>query len=54
MLSLAWLIPALPLLGFAILLASGRRIGEPVAGYIATAASGASFLVAAGVFLKMI
>ncbi len=54
MLSFAWLIPALPLLGFAILLSLGKRIGEPVAGYIATAVSGASFLVAAGVFLKMI
>ncbi len=54
MLSLAWLIPALPLLGFAILLPFGKRIGEPVAGYVATAVSGASFLVAVGVFLKMI
>ena len=54
MLSLAWLIPALPLLGFAVLLPFGKRIGEPVAGYVATALSGASFLVAAGVFLKLI
>jgi NADH-quinone oxidoreductase subunit L len=53
-LSLAWLIPALPLIGFAILLPFGKRIGEPIAGYLAAAMSGGSFLVAVGVFLKLV
>ena len=37
MVSLVWLIPALPLLGFLILLLVGPRLGEPVAGWLATA-----------------
>ena len=36
LLDLAWIVPALPLLGAAVLLFFGRRIGEPVAGWIAT------------------
>ena len=31
MVSLVWLIPALPLLGFLLLLAVGPRLGEPLA-----------------------
>ncbi len=50
MLSLVWLIPALPLLGFSVLLLFGKRIGEPIAGWLGTATVGASFLVALGVF----
>ncbi len=41
---LVWLIPALPLAGFVILLAFGKRIGDPVAGIIGTVAVAASFL----------
>ena len=44
MVELVWLIPALPLAGFAILLAAGPRLGEPRAGWLATAASAGSFL----------
>ena len=44
MLELVWLIPALPLAGFLVLLAAGRRIGEPGAGWLATAACGGSFV----------
>ena len=33
---LVWLIPALPLAGFLVLLVGGRRLGEPVAGWLAT------------------
>ncbi len=43
MLELVWLIPALPLLGFVALLIGGRRLGEPRAGWLATAASAGSF-----------
>ncbi|MCU1351848.1 MAG: nuoL [Acidimicrobiales bacterium] len=48
---LIWLIPALPLAGFAILLVAGKRLGESLAGWLATAMVGASFLVTVGVFL---
>ena len=44
MVELVWLIPALPLVGFAILLVAGPRLGEPRAGWLATAASAGSFL----------
>ena len=37
-----WIIPLLPLFGAALLLLFGRRIGEPVAGWIASAADGRS------------
>jgi NADH-quinone oxidoreductase subunit L len=43
-LELVWLIPALPLAGFLVLLAAGRRIGEPRAGWLATATCGGSFV----------
>tara|TARA_B100001769_G_scaffold274641_1_gene273553 strand:+ start:137 stop:2014 length:1878 start_codon:yes stop_codon:yes gene_type:complete len=43
---LVWLIPALPLIGFLILLLVGSRIGEPRAGWIATTAAAGSFLAA--------
>jgi NADH-quinone oxidoreductase subunit L len=54
MLDLVWIIPALPLLGFCILLLVGKRIGEPLSGYLATAMVGGSFLAAIGVFLSLI
>ena len=44
MLQNAYLIPLLPLLGFAVLAAVGRRAGDPGAGWVATAAVGGSFL----------
>ena len=43
-LDLVWLIPALPLAGFLVLLLAGRRLGEPGAGWVATLASGGSFV----------
>ncbi len=46
MVELVWLIPALPLIGFLILLLVGSRIGEPRAGWIATTAAAGSFLAA--------
>ncbi len=43
-LDLVWVIPALPALGAVIVLLFGKRIGEPKAGYIATATIGTSFV----------
>ena len=40
----AYLIPALPLAGFAALLLGGKKLGDPLAGWLATAAIGSSFL----------
>ena len=34
--AILWTIPALPLAGFLFLLAFGRRLGDPVAGIVAT------------------
>jgi NADH-quinone oxidoreductase subunit L len=42
-LDLVWLIPALPLAGFVVLLVFGRRLGEPGAGWLATLMCGGSF-----------
>ena len=53
MIHAVWLIPALPLAGFLILLATGRRLGDPKAGYLATAMITGSFLVAIGVFFDL-
>ena len=44
LLGLAWIVPALPLLGAALLLFFGRRIGEPIAGVIATGLMVLAFL----------
>ncbi|MBK5224628.1 MAG: NADH-quinone oxidoreductase subunit L [Acidimicrobiia bacterium] len=54
MLDLVWLIPALPLAGFLTLLVLGRRLGEPMAGWLATAAMGGSFLATVAVFLGLL
>ncbi len=54
MAELVWLIPALPLAGFLLILLFGRRLGEPVAGYLATAMVAASFVVSAGVFFDLL
>ena len=53
MLSFIWIVPALPLLGFAVLLVSGKRIGEPLSGWLATAMVGGSFLTALAVFTDL-
>ena len=54
MLDLVWLIPALPLAGFLVLLAIGRRIGEPGAGWLATAMCGGSFLATLVVYAGLL
>ncbi len=53
MLDVVWLIPALPLAGFLVILLLGRKLGDPVAGYFATAMVGLSFIVTAGVFADL-
>ena len=54
MLEATWLIPALPLLGFFLLVIGGRRLGEPVAGWLATAMMGGSFLATVAVFAGLV
>ena len=54
MLDHIWLIPALPLAGFLLILLFGRRLGEPKAGYRAAAACGSAFVVTALVWLDML
>ncbi len=54
MLEAAWLIPALPLLGFVLILLVGRRLGEPAAGWLATGAMGGSFLATVVVFFGLL
>jgi len=53
MVSLVWLIPALPLLGFLLLLAVGPRLGEPIAGWLATAMVAGSFVVSVLAFIGL-
>ena len=51
--SIVWLIPGLPLLGFIVLVLTGRRLGEPAAGWLATMASGGAFLAAGVSFFQL-
>ncbi len=51
---LLFLIPALPLAGFAFLVFFGRRLGEPLAGWLATAAVGGSFLASVATYLDLV
>jgi NADH-quinone oxidoreductase subunit L len=54
MLGVTYLIILLPLVGFAVQVVGGRRLGDPVAGGVATAFVGASFLVSVGVYLDLL
>ncbi len=54
MLHAAYLIIAFPLLGSLLLMTFGRRLGEPVAGWLGTAAITASFVVAVVVFFGVL
>jgi NADH-quinone oxidoreductase subunit L len=53
-LNVVWLIPALPLAGFAIILLFGRRLGDSKAGYLATLMCGGAFVVAVGAFFDLL
>ena len=48
-----YLVPLLPLLGFTVLLVAGRRLGEPGAGWLATAAIGGAFASAVVTFFGL-
>ncbi len=54
MLDLVWLIPALPLAGFLLILLFGRILGEPRAGILATLMTASSFLVVVGVYFDLL
>ena len=54
MIDVVWLIPALPLAGFLVLAIVGKRLGEPKAGYLATAMAALSFVVTVGVFFDLL
>jgi NADH-quinone oxidoreductase subunit L len=53
-LDVIWLIPALPLLGFLTLVAFGRRLGDPRAGYLASALLAGSFVVTLIAFFDLL
>jgi NADH-quinone oxidoreductase subunit L len=53
-LDLVWLVPALPLAGFLLLVVLGRRLGEPAAGWVATLACGGSFVATLVVFAGLL
>ncbi len=54
MLQVTFLIILLPLVGFAVQLVAGRRLGDPWAGVVGTVFIGASFLVGVGVYLDLL
>lgn len=54
MLEASFLIVVLPLVGFLVLTFGGRRIGDPLAGWIATSAVGLSFVVTLVVFAGLL
>src|SRR6478609_832698 len=53
LLDLAWVIPAIPALGAVVLLLFGKRIGEPRAGWIATALMSLSFVASLTAFIAL-
>ena len=54
MVEAVWLIPAFPLAGFLLLLVMGPKLGEPVAGWLATLAMGGSFVSSVVVHLGLL
>jgi len=51
---LLWLIPALPLVGFLVLVVAGRKLGDPRSGVLATAMVAGSFLATVAVFVELL
>ncbi|MHB8661477.1 MAG: NADH-quinone oxidoreductase subunit L [Acidimicrobiales bacterium] len=49
----AWLIPAFPLVGFALLILGGRKLGDPLAGWFATLMAAGSFASAVATFIGL-
>ena len=54
MLDLVWLVPALPLTGFLLILLFGRKLGDPFAGVLATVMTASSFVVVAGIYFELL
>ncbi|HXQ89953.1 MAG TPA: NADH-quinone oxidoreductase subunit L [Acidimicrobiales bacterium] len=54
MLHAAYLMPLLPLAGFVVLAAAGRRLGDPWAGWLGTATVAGSFVVACVVYAGLL
>jgi len=54
MIHAAWLIPAFPLIGFGLLVLGGRKLGDPLAGWLATAMVGGAFAATAVTFLGLL
>ena len=54
LLDLVWLVPLLPLTGAVVLLFAGKRIGEPKAGWLATAMMGLAFVWSVEMFFAML
>ena len=54
LLDLVWLVPALPLAGFLLLLLFGRKLGDPAAGWLATSMVALSFAVTIAVFIGLV
>ena len=54
MADLVWLIPAFPLAGFVLILLFGRRLGDPKAGYLATAMVFGAFASTVLVFFDLL
>ena len=54
MLDVIWLIPAFPLAGFLTILLFGRRLGEPLAGFVAAGAVLGSFIVSVGAYFDLL
>jgi len=54
MVDLAWLIPALPLVGFVTILLFGRRLGDPKAGLFAALMPAAAFVVTVLVYFDVL
>ena len=53
LLDLVWIIPLLPIVGAVVLLLFGKRIGEPLSGWIATSLSGLAFVWSAVMFFAL-
>jgi NADH-quinone oxidoreductase subunit L len=53
-LSAVWLVPALPLLGVLILVPFGRKLGEPLAGWLATLLVAGSFVASVVTWLGLL
>jgi len=50
----AWLIPVIPLVSAGVLALAGRRLKEPIAGWVATVAVGASFVLSFGQLIALV